>query len=255
MHYRWLMIAWLLAALLPRAADAARLDERTYEGVAYDQDSGRELYREQHEVRRDESDVEILRTTYVNTLGVAFATRTARFERSSLAPDFEFHDTRVGYMEGAQWQGDSAVVFKRVGGQRDEAIVDLGKRPFVIDAGFDRLIDERWGALHSGETIRFDFLNPDRLESIPFRVRLVETRQTDSGEVSDFEMSLSNPMLRWLVDTIIVSYRHEDRSLYQYRGVSNIKNPDGEGNFMVRIEYPERPRPLSAPDGISATGR
>ena len=48
--------------------------------------------------------------------------------------------------------------------------------------------------------------------------------------------------LRWLANPIDVAYHAETGALLRYEGLSNIPDPDRDGNYRVRIDFP--------PDGV-----
>ena len=51
-----------------------------------------------------------------------------------------------------------------------------------------------------------------------------------------FEMNVSNPFLRLLLDPVTIEYYVQSQVLASYRGISNIKN-ENEENYDVFIEF------------------
>ncbi len=234
-----LAVAWVV----PCALAEDDLQRLRYIGYAYDVKSGELLYQEQHTQQlRGELPVS-LDTVYRGPDGEPFAQRQVTYGDTPSQPVFEFVDDRRSYAEGSYLDSGERVVFKRKQRDVEQAKVKFGRRPMVIDAGFDRFILERWEQLQKGKTVKFDFLNAARLGSIAFRIRKTGDRQTEYGAATDFEMDISNFLLRMLLDPIKICYLNQDKSLYQYKGISNIKGPDNK-NYVVRIEYPRDQRSL-----------
>ena len=230
----------LAAGLIGLAMASGANASARYVGYAYDLESGALVYTEEHqEVPMDGAAVR-LETAYRDATGETFATREVRFDGGAPdpQPDFELTDTRMNYREGVNEDGDALLVYKVEGEQgRKEKRIEAGRRPLVVDAGFDRFLLREWEKLEAGDFARFDFVNCARLSLIALRLSKLGTRMTEHGEVTDFEMEPNNWLIRLLVDPIVITYRNEDRTLLEYKGLSNVKRPDG-GNYVVRIHFP-----------------
>ena len=231
----------VLAMVAPGAtwAVTATMDGR-YVGYAYDLETGELIY-EEHHAQTANGDTVMLKTDYRSADGDRFAYRTVEFpEPMSTRPVFELTDERIAYTEGVRRDGGDLVVYKSEDGETERERLpekESKDRPLVIDAGFDRLIQRQWEDLHDGEFVRFDFLNCDRLSTIALRLSLEDQRNTEAGKVSDFVMEPNNWFIRMLVDPIRITYLANERSLLEYRGISNIRQPGGS-NYVVRIVFP-----------------
>ncbi|MEM9305595.1 MAG: hypothetical protein AAGE01_26025 [Pseudomonadota bacterium] len=241
-------IALALCLLLAGAAQA----NTRYVGYAYDLETGKLVYTETHlEAPTGDDDV-TLKTTYRDGDGAAFAEREARFDGFESTPDFELTDRRFGYTEGVVEQAAGFRVYTKEDGEDEEDMIEAGRRPLVIDAGFDRFIRMEWDSLQAGDFARFDFVNCDRLSLIALRLSKKESRMTEFGAVTDFEMEPNNWLIRLLVDPIIITYRDTDKTLLEYKGLSNVKNASGK-NYVVRIFFPPEERETGV-QTIAASG-
>lgn len=236
--------------LLITAVSLAHADPvAEYVGYAYALDSDELVYTETHREVTTENGRVLLSTTYADPAGRPFATREVHFQGMDPVPDFELTDTRIGYTEGVKETEAGLVVYKREGDDEVRKSLEPGKHPVVVDAGFDRFVQQQWDALQAGHFARFEFANCERLALIALRLSRVASRETQYGPVTDFQMEPNNWLVRMLVDPILISYRDEDRSLLEYRGLSNIKRADGE-NHVVRIFFP--PDERISGDGLAA---
>jgi hypothetical protein len=104
----------------------------------------------------------------------------------------------------------------------------------IIDAGFDRFIEQHWDALVAGDVIEREFLIPSQLDFYTFEVERAKTERLDDYA---FQLRIKSMFLQMFVQPVLVHYDSRTRSLLTYEGISNIRNGEGE-NFDVRIEFP-----------------
>ena len=226
---------------LPTAAGdvpQAALERRV--GHAFALEGGQAVYREIHEPVAREGRLVADQVTYVDTEGEAFAHKEVRFEPDALVPTFRLEDERTGYIEGLRWREDGRIeLFHRKGedAQMERAELDPPSN-LVADAGFDVLIYRNLEALQGGDTLEFPFAAPSRLESITFRLRRIDRREVLGEPATVIRMEAANAFVRWLTDAIDVAYHAETGALLRYEGLSNIPNPDADGNYRVRIDFP-----------------
>ena len=77
---------------------------------------------------------------------------------------------------------------------------------------------------------------PSRLEWVNFRLIPLER---EDGKLT-VEMRLSSRLLSWLLDPVKLTYDEETQRLLTYRGLTNIRNKDGEGiKAEIRYTYPD----------------
>jgi hypothetical protein len=212
-----------------------------YVGYAYDRESGALIYTETHHERLNAGNLEQLDTEYRNASGDLIAARVADFRTDALRPQFSLRDGAGAVLEAARRDTRDVRVMYREDDAGLRTARLSGNDVDVVDAGFLRLIEQRWDELLAGEAVRFEFLVPSRLEAISMRVRLRDRDAVLGVPAVTFLLELANPLLRWLTDPIEVSLHAERRELLRYVGVSNMRRP-GQSNYEVRIEYPPQER-------------
>ena len=240
----------LSVALLASAAGAVHADAVSRIGFAYDKQTGELLYSEtHHEVFRNGRIVEN-KVMYKDSRGQVFAEKRIDFGRSPTMPDFELVNADNGHVEGVRGDDGALVVHFRpqVGAGTRKASIDIPDNG-IIDAGFDRFIEQNWTSLVNGEVLEREFLIPSQLEFYTFEISTAESHPP--GEVV-FRLQVQSVLLQMFVSPVLVHYDAESRTLLRYEGVSNIRDRNGR-NFDVRIEFSRSdgasvrfyPRPMS----------
>jgi len=193
----------------PRPADAA--SEIDVIGEARAVDGGALRYVEYHLCDESESFCQV---EYRNTAGELVAVKKVDYSTSLQAPEFQLRDIRRGETRVVEGEFES---------------------DWVVDAGFDHFVRLQWQALVEGETISFPFLIAGRDKPLNMRARRREGGPCAAGKLC-LRVTLDAWLLRMLVPPIDLVYDMEERQLLQFRGISNIR--DGEGNTQqVQIDY------------------
>ena len=242
-HYDWIEMSTnilkfltLSVALLLGAAGAVHADAISRIGYAYDKQTGEMLYSETHqEVVRNGRIVEN-KVIYKDRRGKVFAEKHIDFGRSPTMPDFYLVNVDNGHLEGVRGNDGHLLVHFRSesGANVREASVAMPENG-IIDAGFDRFIEQNWSSLVRGDVLEREFLIPSQLDFYTFEISTAETRPP--GEVV-FRLQIKSMLLQMFVAPVLVHYDAESRTLLRYEGVSNIR--DGEGrNYDVRIVFPQ----------------
>jgi hypothetical protein len=248
MRRRSLRSASLVAALAGLHAAAAQAADLVFTGQARAIESREPLYVESHSVRAygtaDEERVVLYRCT---NGGAPFARKTLRYSVNREEPEFELEDARLGYVEGLRRVGGAYEVFLRSGRDVTERRKTLtGRASIVSDAGFDELVKKHWAELEAGRTVRFAFLVPSRLDYLTFKVRKHREERIEGEAASVIRLNLSG-VLGFFLPYIEVSYRKSDRVLMRYKGLTNIRDLEGD-NVTALIEFPSSERRAQAVD-------
>jgi hypothetical protein len=217
-------------------------NDQVFTGYARDIKSRELLYVEAHAVRgfgtaREERVVKYLCTAG----GAAFARKELDYGVSRTEPSFKLEDARTGYSEGLRRNGASLEVFQRASSKaevRKKAVPN--SVAIVSDAGFDEFVRKNWSALESGNAVRFPFLVPSRLDSMTFKVKKHGDGVIEGQPVSVIRLNLSG-FLGWFLPYIEVSYRKSDRVLMRYKGLTNIRDAEGN-NVTAQIDFPSKER-------------
>lgn len=240
-----LLLFWVVVASVLSKNSLAQ--DGVFTGYARDPQTNTLLYVESHYVKRlgsnDEQRVVLYRC---DEQGPAFARKTLSYASGRLAPDFRFEDARLGYLEGLQRKGPLKSVFLRDGRDVPERNASLKtNQSLVADAGFDEFVRQNWSQLEAGESLRFYFLVPSRLDYLSFKIKKVGETRIDNEPASIIQLNLSG-VLGWFLPNIEVSYRQRDRALMRYAGVTNVRDLQSR-NVVARIDFPATERRLTDP--------
>lgn len=233
-----LLYGWAAAGV----AWAAEPREVKRVGYAYALDDGERLYREIHRARWERGQPVTEEVTYRGVDGEVMAVKTIDYRRSQRAPSFRMEMKAVRYREGLQPTAEGLRAFVLpVGERRERGDIVPGGEDLVVDAGFDRLIEQRLADLKAGKRLTFRFLVPSRLEAYAFRAKMVERTRVLGQPALHVRMEPANVFLRWLADPVDVFYHWEAGRLLRYEGPSNLRRPDGD-NPLVRVDFPRTER-------------
>ncbi len=105
----------------------------------------------------------------------------------------------------------------------------------VVDAGFDNYVRSRWDALTEGEAVRFSFKVVGFDDPLPMKA-LKEEGCTE--EKLCLKVRLDSWLIGWLADPIELTYARDSQRLLRFRGVSNLRGPEGESQTVdIRYAY------------------
>ena len=217
---------------------AAALERRV--GHAFRLDTGQPVYREIHEPVVENGRLAGDRVTYRAPDGALIARKRIDFSHHPLAPSFRLEDFRTGYVEGLERGADGVpVLFHREGTGATLRRASIPDSPdLVADAGFDLLIYRRIEALAAGRRLTFPFAAPSRLDTVAVRLRPLGRRTVMGEPALLIRMEADNVIVRWLADAVDVAYHAHTGALLRYEGVSNIPDPERDGNYRMRIDFP-----------------
>ena len=239
---------FLLLCLAPGLAAAQSLQ---YEGTAYDLDEARVLYRESHFLASADDGGGERVVLYRCPDGAPFARKRVVYGGDSVAPSFEMEDARLGYREGVRGAGAEREVYvQREAGDEERRGPLPDAKGLVADAGFDGFVQANWDALARGDTVRFPFLVPSRLDYFNFKVRKEREETVDGVPASVIRLALGS-WWAFLLPHIDVVYSNADRQLLRFEGLTNVRDADGE-NYKARIEFPRDSRRPLAPAELAA---
>jgi hypothetical protein len=236
--------------LLLLAPGAAAAQSIQYEGTAYDIKGEAVLYRESHFLARaaDGSGERVV--LYRCPDGAPFARKRIAYGGDAAAPAFELLDARLGYREGVRdASGRREVFVQRAPDAPEEAGPLPDAKGLVADAGFDAFVQVNWDQLQAGETLRFPFLVPSRLDYFNFKVSKEGDESIDGVEASIYRLALGS-WWAFLLPYIDVAYSKSDRALLRFTGISNVRDAEGD-NLKARIEFPQSSRRALEPQALA----
>ncbi|MEM6453889.1 MAG: hypothetical protein AAF772_02220 [Acidobacteriota bacterium] len=221
----------------PATSEASAADV-TFHARAYDLKTGAPIYTEHHtEHWRDGRHVGSS-VRYTNPDGETFASKSVDYASGITTPTFALDDERSGYREGADVDGRKVTLFKRADERARPARATVRlPRQAVIDAGFDHFVRRNWATLLSGRNVKFEFAVASRRDFMRFRLTHLGSSTHDGRPVERFEMVSTNPIVRLLLDPILLEYDAETQRLWVYEGLSNLASNGGDRNFDARIVF------------------
>lgn len=234
-----------LAAATPGGARAAAPPPVEFiEGVARAPGDGRLLYRELHWTRHEGARLVERLVLYRCAAGNAFARKHLDYRDSAIAPAFTLEDARTGYREGLR-RGAGAALFVRPGAGEPERSAPLRAADAVVDAGFDEFVRTRWDALAAGRAVPIEFALPARLRSYRFELARVGAERVAGEPAWRFRLRLKG-VLGWIAPEVDVAYSQRTRRLLRFEGLSNLRAPGGDSQWLARIDFP--PAAAAAPE-------
>lgn len=243
------LLTALCLLVLPSAAVAQSLQ---YDGTAYAIDGDTVLYRESHflSAAREAAPAERI-VLYRCPDGAPFARKRVVYGADGKAPSFELFDARLGYREGVRAAGGAREVFVQREPGADEKRGPLPTAEgLVADAGFDGFVQANWDALQAGETVRFPFLVPSRLDYFNFKVSKESETEVDGAKASVIRLALGS-WWAFLLPHIDVVYSNDERILLRFVGLTNVRDEEGD-NLKARIEFPRASRKPLEDGAVSA---
>jgi hypothetical protein len=234
-----------IATCLLALSGATCAQSLQYDGIAYAIDSEAVLYRESHLLRAAREDAPAERVVlYRCPDGAPFARKRVVYGADGAAPSFELEDARLGYREGVRTTGETREVFvQRESGAAEKRGPLPDAEGLVADAGFDAFVQRHWDELQRGETVRFPFLVPSRLDYFNFKVSKDGEVEVDGQPASVIRLALGS-WWAFLLPHIDVVYGNQDRTLLRFVGLTNVRDEEGD-NLKARIEFPrDSRRPL-----------
>ncbi|MCB1844242.1 MAG: hypothetical protein KDI09_14875 [Halioglobus sp.] len=118
-----------------------------------------------------------------------------------------------------------------------EHVVSASGNEVVVDAGFDNYVRSRWDELSAGEPVRFRFKVVDFDDPIPMKA----LQQADCAEERlCLKVTVDSWLLGFFADPIELTYARDSKRLLRFRGVSNLRGPNGESQTVdIRYTYPD----------------
>ncbi|MBU45259.1 MAG: hypothetical protein CMN76_18755 [Spirochaetaceae bacterium] len=233
---------WILAtAILFFAGSALQAQVVRYRSNAYDIQSGKYMYTENHAEHWQNGKHAYSIVTYTDPQGQVMAVKKIVFTGSKVAPNYDLSDKRSGLEEGARVNGNSVSVYYKPSASESKKSKALNvPSPIVVDGGFDYFVRQNMQSLMAGKTLTGNFTVSHRLDYFPCRIYKVRDLKFLERDAVMFVMEPTNIVIRQLADPIYIIYDKKTGRLLRFTGVSNLEKPDGS-NYRVHIvfRYPD----------------
>lgn len=251
--------------VLATAANAGDTDSKhCFNGYAYAQDGATLLYTEHHEQTIEDGRpikwTVVYRSADADVMGAAKGEIVARkqfdFSANPTVPVYTLDLLGSGYREGIRHDSSKPNAgWRMIRRKSKDAPVESKsftyKPPMAADSGFDPFVKEHFKALMAGKTVKFQFAAAGRLDVIGLRAYKTADTQFAGKPAVEFTAELDS-LLRFVVDSLAMTYDPQSKTLLQYAGVSNLHNSAGD-TFPVVIKYLKQP-PKGAADTNTPQG-
>lgn len=235
------VLTFFLALLLMPLAQA---ETHRFYGHAFDLKSDVYLYTEVHEQEIVDGVWKRGRIRYYDPDGELIGDKQLSFDADPYIPVYELTLPYKDYVEGISAVGDEISLYKSSGGERKEKSIRR-RDMMAADSGFHSLLRDNFETLMKGETARFRLVVAGNLDGYSFRARKVGETRFDGVDAVKLIVE-PDSLLRLLVDKLELVYEPKERQLLEYRGISNIHDPQTGDAYNARIVYPKAP-PAGAP--------
>ncbi|MEW6168650.1 MAG: hypothetical protein AB1651_13275 [Pseudomonadota bacterium] len=235
------------AALCLLFAGSAGAEVLRFYGYAFDLRSDRHLYTEVHEQIVDGDRWVGGSITYYLPDGRRFGFKSLDFADDPFVPEFRLELPLEGYTEAIVDNGDPLVLERREGeGAKLERTTVARNGPTCADSGFHAFLRSSFDRLMAGETVKLQLVVAGSLDQFRFRARRIDDTTFEGEPAVRFRIEPAS-MLRFVVDPLELTYDPKERRLLEYRGVSNIRDPQTGAQYVTRIAYySEPPKQIAA---------
>jgi len=213
---------------------------------ARDMATGDLLYTEVHFFSNDK---DLHRVEYRAADQSLIAVKEVDYRNGDAAPTFVLKNLQYPEQQSASYRDGKLMVGYKEGDEPEETAEVSIKTPLVIDAGFDRFVQQNWSELVAGNDAVFYFAVPSSQMLAKLFVEQDDCDKGAGGNLVCFRATLTNFIFRWFVTPIKVSYNLETRQLNSYSGVSNFASVDGY-NPKVTITYAYDQQSLASADDV-----
>ena len=175
-------------------------------------------------------------TTYRDDEGREFGRMDADYSTYRYSPVYRMADTRHQTIEAVTRDGSLVHVERTVKGvTTKKTLQHSGQRELIVGPGFNEFVKAHWDALLSGEAIVCDFVIPNRLQIVAFRITHVAGASIATNH--RFSVKADNFFLRLLAPELTVEYDRVTRGIQSYEGPSNV-NDIADNTQHVTIRFP-----------------
>lgn len=244
--FKPLLFLWIVCLSVPTVFAAVNTKAEIV-AEARDMSTGELLYTEVHFFSADKK---IHRVEYRGLDQAMIAVKEVDYRNGDTTPAFKLKNLQYPEQQSASYIDGKLTAAYQEGEDPEESGEIKVKQPLVIDAGFDRFVQQNWDTLVAGEDSKFYFAVPSSQILAKLFVEQADCDESLGDNLVCFRATLTNFIFRWFVTPIKVSYNLETRQLNTYSGVSNFAGADGY-NPKVIISYAYDQQALASVDKVT----
>lgn len=238
-----------LALLLLCLSSWTQADEaKRFYGYAFDLDDDRYLYTEVHVQNWRDGRWSSGSIAYYAPDGTELGRKTLDFAADPYIPLYDYALPAQQYAEGITAIDAKRVTLTKTSDGKSKTETIERREPITGDSGFHNFLLAHFDELLAGKTVTFTFIAAGNLDSYKFRARRIEDTRFEDRPALRFKVE-ANSLLRLVAPDLVVTYDPDSRRLLEYRGPSNVIDPQTGKVYDARIAYygnpPDvAPRPL-----------
>lgn len=205
----------------------------TFSGKAYNEKK-EHVFTEEYTITKNGDKITQVNTTFKDPKGFTLAEMASDFSYHSFLPKVLFENPENQFSYGSSLVESTLEVFKK--SQKNvlkSKKLDL-KEGMVAGPGFYFYVIEHLDKLISGETMKMTFVQPNRLSSYTFTMKLGNYDKTTDHVT--IHMSVDNKLIKAFVPDIELVLNAKEKSLVSYEGLSGFLS-DGTSMKKVKIDY------------------
>jgi hypothetical protein len=231
-------------------ADASCAQQQFF-GNAYDINTQKLLYQEQHQRLFKNDQLIRDQVEYRDTQSKVFAVKRVLYQRELSHPSFKLIDQRAKYIESAEVNNQKTTIRYQIPGKTNITQTQLTLPEHAVhDAGFNEMVQQNWLTLQNGQTVLMQFLAPSRASYLGFVI--TPAKQQTPGKLL-VSLNATNKVFKWAIGQIDLVYDANTQQLLQFKGLTNIKNTDKK-NYRARIDYVHQAKQnISCPNDLHDT--
>lgn len=240
------LLTCLMLTLIPTGhAD----DTRRFYGYAFDLDTDRYVYTEVHEQVWEDGRWVRGTIDYHAPDGTLRGTKTLDFSADPYVPLYEYTLPDQDYAEGITAIDTNGIQLTKTSDGKQQVETIDRRDPVTGDSGFHNFLLDHFDVLMDRQTVAFTFIAAGNLDSYKFRARRIQDTQFEGATAVQFKVE-ANSLLRLVAPDLTVVYDPQSRRLLEYRGPSNVIDPQTGKVYDARIAYysqPPQPGPATLP--------
>ncbi|MFT5426315.1 MAG: hypothetical protein ACI9ZT_001256 [Gammaproteobacteria bacterium] len=212
---------------------------RTRIGYAYDKQTEKLVYIENHFEEYVDGMILTSRVIYTDSSEKIIASKTVDFSNNEFMPEFALQNSETGHKEITRFvQSEYEITFSKKGTAEEEEARLSYPADGISDAGFDNFIIKHWDELTAGEVFKRNFLIPSMLNFIKFRIYQDEIIDEEGQSLRVINIEPDSFFIRVFAGTTKLFYDKAQPKLRKFDGISNMRDSNG-ANYKVTIKYEE----------------
>ncbi|MFC3852843.1 hypothetical protein ACFOSD_08355 [Salinispirillum marinum] len=204
-------------------------------GTARDPVTGDFIYREFHrvELNADQSQTRVVEYRDQNNEVLVVKTLVSPTDRPYL-PEIRWDDMAQSSLIEGRFDGGiyEQSIARPNGNDVQRARLDDVQNT-VLDAGFDRYLQDRMPDILAQGSLSFDFLSLGAGRTYAITANLIEANDAQIR----LNIAPSSALIRWFVDPIELVYDRESLALIRYTGITNFRREGSVVNAVIDYQY------------------